>query len=203
MMSERIAGSARAILLVAFVVVSGCERGARDARPAAVPPAPSPSTGGARTDTSGATQADQAERDMLTRLLLHYRETARAARVVLASASSEPVRYETEWLIKEYEHVAEHFEVALKELHVDAAEKVDSAMHEVTDPSTISDPHERERRFAMEIARNHERLVEFVRSYEYERFAAKSALLREIRLDVETSQTMQVQALQTAVFGKQ
>jgi hypothetical protein len=195
------------LLVTALAGVFGCERGAPKARPStssipvAVPTAPANPTP-ARAEPAAAWPTGLGEREMLVRLRTHYRDAGRAARAVLATASSKPVQYEAEWLLKVYDHVVEHFEVALRDWYGPAAAaEPDLALQEFTDPKTIADVKERERRFAAEVLGNHERLIAFVRTPDYTQFAAQRELLREIRLDVETSQATQVQAFQAAVLG--
>jgi hypothetical protein len=201
--SSSVAGF-RSLLLAALVAAIGCDRGARESRPSeGTPPAPPPSAAPARSGAPAAAwPAGLSEKDMLLRLRAHYREASRASRVVLASATKESVRYEADWLLKIYDHVSEHFEVSLRDWYGPAAAaEPDPVLHEFTEPSTISDVSERERRFAEEVVRNHERLIAFVRTPEYERYAAQRPLLQEIRLDVETSQAAQVKTFQAAVLG--
>jgi hypothetical protein len=130
----------------------------------------------------------------------HYREAAAAGRAIGKSASSEQVRSEAEWLIRVYDHVAAHFDDSLREgFGPAAAASPDPSLEEFTNPASIADVATRERIFAHQIAKNHERLFAFVHGESYAALALRSELLREIRLDIETSQTSQVQAFCSAV----
>jgi hypothetical protein len=194
------------LALTAAVSSAGCGRDAGEARTVsssssavAAPPTsavlPAPVE-----DASWPTDID--ERDLLLRLRSHYRMVARAARVMLEAPSSDAVRDEASWLVKIYEHMSEHFEVSLREWYGPAeAAAPDPALHEFTDPSTIRDVRAREHRFAEEMVRTHQRLLAFVRSPTYDRYAVHRPLLREIRVDVETSEATQVAAFEDAVLA--
>ena len=138
----------------------------------------------------------------LLRLRAHYHEARAAAEVIVESASSLAVRNEAEWLVRVYEHVAAHFDVALREGFGDAAARApDPLLAEFSSPRSVADPRERERRFSAEATRNHKRLVDFVRSTAFRRIAAGDELLREIRFDVESSQAAQVAAFAAVVHA--
>ncbi len=126
-------------------------------------------------------------------------EAGRAAAVVESSASSSAVRTEAQWLVRVYEHVAAHFDVALRDGFGDAAaDAPDPALREFTDWSTRA-AFERERGFAAEATRNHARLVAFVHSPAFSGMALHDELLREIRFDVESSQAAQIGSFSAAV----
>ncbi len=135
----------------------------------------------------------------LLRLRAHYHEAGRAAAVVESGASSSTVRTEAAWLVRVYEHVAAHFDIALRDGFGDAAaDAPDPALHEFTDWSTRA-PLVRERGFAAEATRNHAHLVTFVHSPAFSRMALHDELLREIRFDVESSQAAQIGSFGAAV----
>ena len=136
----------------------------------------------------------------LLRLRAHYHEARAAADAVVEGASSQPVRSEAEWLVRVYEHVAAHFDVALREGFGDrGARTADPLLAEYTPPRSIADSRERERTFSTEATRNHRRLVDFVHTDAFRRIAGGDELLREIQFDVESSQAAQVAAFAAVV----
>jgi len=141
------------------------------------------------------------ERELLLRMRAHYREASRAAQEIGATASSATIRDEAAWLVRIYDHVADHFTVSLTTQHnATAAHGSDLALNEFTVPSEITDVREREQRFADEIYCHHSRLLALVRTPEFADLARKRELLREIQKDIETSQAAQVTAFHAAVF---
>jgi hypothetical protein len=118
--------------------------------------------------------------------------------LVQASATTPGVRDEARWLVVVYEHVSEHFDTALRDWY-DASSDTDPALSESGDLASIADPAVRQRTFARDAQQNHARLLVFVHSAMFGQLVNKRELLREIRLDVETSQAVQVNAFNNAV----
>jgi hypothetical protein len=201
--SRRVRGArAFPLHLLLIGIAAGCEPPAGEGRADARGPAPRPSVASAERSPSRPWPRGLSERESLIRLRSHYHEAARVARAIQGTASSKAVRDEAGWLVKVYDHVGEHFETSLREWYgAVAVAEPDPPLHEFTDPGTISDVRERERRFAGEVVENHRRLLEFVKRAEYEEYASKRPLLQEIRLDVETSQATQVDAFEAAVLA--
>jgi hypothetical protein len=70
---------------------------------------------------------------------------------------------------------------------------------ELPDLSGVGDAREKQRTFAREVRRAHDRLVASMHTPEFERYAEKRELLREIRRDVESNEGPQVEAFVRAV----
>ena len=135
---------------------------------------------------------------MLHRLRAHFREAGERAREVERTATSARVRDEAAWLVRGYEHVAEHFDTALDEWY-NARGEPDAQPSEFANLATLVDAHEKQRAFAREVSRAHGRLVLSMHAAEFERYADRRELLREIRRDVESNEGPQVEAFVRAV----
>ena len=145
---------------------------------------------------------DTGERRMLHRLRAHFREASEQTREVVRTATSARVRDEAEWLARGYEHVADHFDTALSEWF-DAGAEPDAQPPELTKLAAVADAGEKQRVFAREVHRSHQRLVASMHAAEYERYAETRELLREIRRDVESNEGPQVEAFVRAVAQEQ
>ena len=144
------------------------------------------------------TAVAESERRMLHRLRAHFREAGEQTREVARTATSARVRDEAEWLARGYEHVAEHFDTALGEWF-DAGAEADAQPPELTKLAGLTDPREKQRVCAREVNRSHQRLVASMHAAEYDAYAEKRELLREIRRDVEHNEGPQVEAFVRAV----